>query len=179
LAFSLMLGAGCTTASTVQTVQFLENTSIDTAVSSANWVPDTQGPWNGAIMQAVSTDGVNFSEGTLVMEQAGVPNLLRLQDGTLLLTYQYFSKESEDLFDVIAYSVSSDNGTTWSDTEAIEFENLPEPVKDNIHPMDPTMVQLTDGRLRLYFTYHAKGEKNAVLFSATTSTADVDSKFIV
>ncbi len=143
------------------------------------WTPDTKGPWDGALYLSSSEDGLSFSGKELVLERAGVPNLLKLQSGDLVLTYQYFSDKDPDLFDVIAYALSTDNGTTWSSTETIDIDNLPEGLGENLHPMDPTLVQLEDGRLRLYFTYHAKGNKTAVLYSGTTPDSNIDSTFTV
>lgn len=140
---------------------------------------DGKGPENGSISLATSSDGLNFEYKELVLEKAGVPNLLQLQSGELVLSYQYFSDTDEDMFDVIAYSVSEDSGATWSEPELVDFGNLPEPLDEAKAPMDPTLVQLEDGRLRMYFTYHAKGNKTAVLYSATTDDDKIDSTFIV
>lgn len=142
-------------------------------------VLDGKGPWNGVISLATSTDGLNFEYKEQVFEKAGVPNLLQLQSGELVLTYQYFSDTDEDMFDVIAYSVSEDSGATWSEPEIVDFGNLPEPLDEAKAPMDPTLVQLEDGRLRIYFTYHAKENKTAVLYSATTDDDDIESTFTV
>ncbi len=138
-----------------------------------------KGPQNGSISLATSSDGLNFEYKELVLEKAGVPNLLQLQSGELVLSYQYFSDTDEDMFDVIAYSVSEDSGATWSEPELVDFGNLPEPLDEAKAPMDPTLVQLEDGRLRMYFTYHAKGNKTAVLYSATTDDDKIDSTFTV
>lgn len=157
-----------------------------TACSSENivtqspdtWTPTTKGPWDGEIHMATSSDGLTFDEKGLILERAGVPNLLKLQNNDLILTYQYFSDSSEAMFGIIAYSVSKDNGTTWSEPKAINFENLPDPLDSAKVPMDPTLVQLKDGRLRLYFTYHAKGNQRAALYSTTTADANIDSTFV-
>ncbi len=138
-----------------------------------------KGPWDGVLYLSTSEDGIYFEGKELVLERAGVPNLLKLQSGELVLTYQYFSDKDEDLFDVIAYSISTDNGATWTAAQAVNYENLPEPLDDGKVPMDPTLVQLEDGRLRLYFTYHAKGKETAVLYSATTEDEGISSPFIV
>lgn len=146
---------------------------------ASSLIPDTKGPWDGAIYMASSEDGLNFDGKTLLFEQAGVPNLLKLQNDDLVLTYQYFSSESKDMFDVIAYSYSDDNGENWTETKAVKIEGLPSPQEIGRVPMDPTLVQLEDGRLRLYFTFHAKGNKSAALYSATASDSNIDSIFSV
>jgi hypothetical protein len=146
---------------------------------SGSLIPDTKGPWDGTIYMASSEDGLNFEGKTLLFEQAGVPNLLKLQNNDLVLTYQYFSGESKDMFDVIAYSYSDDNGENWTEPKAVKIEGLPSPEAAGRVPMDPTLVQLEDGRLRLYFTFHAKGNKSAALYSATASDSNIDSIFSV
>lgn len=141
--------------------------------------PEEKGPWDGAIYSATSSDGINFSGKVLLFERSGVPNLLKLQNGDMVLLYQYFSNTDENLFDTIAYSISKNSGLTWTDTTAINFENLPDPQNPRLKPMDPAIVQLEDGRLRLYFTYHTTGSKTPALYSATTSDDNITSSFIV
>lgn len=150
-----------------------------TPTEKGSWVPETRGPWDSTIYSTTSDDGLTFTGKTLVIENAGVPNLLRLTNGDLVLTYQYFSMTAQDMFDLIAYSVSDDDGKTWSAPKAIEFSGLPESLGGNKIPMDPTLVQQDDGSLRLYFTYHKEGTRNAALYSAATTSDDVSSAFIV
>lgn len=175
----LFLGASCSTPTTTtntNTVVINNNTTNTTG----DWVPDKQGPWDGSIQTATSTDGLNFTAtGDVLSEQAGVPNLLQLADGTLVLLYQYFSFVNEAEFDVIAYSTSSDNGSTWSDRAILQFSGLPTPIDADKKPMDPTLVQLPDGRLRLYFTFHAQGNIKPALYSATTADDQLSSTFVV
>lgn len=128
---------------------------------------------------ATSENGLMFEEQKELFDRAGVPNLLKLENGNLVLTYQYFSDSSKDMFDVIAYSISEDSGETWTETEAVKIEGSPSPLTDGKVPMDPTLVQLEDGRLRLYFTYHAKGNKTAALYSATAEDDNISSTFTV
>ncbi len=174
-----LLGAGCTNPSTTPNDVQVTISNESNQAEVTDWYPTTQGPWDGAIHIATSTDGLNFQQGGVLLEQAGVPNLLRLADGTLILTYQYFSPDSESLFDVIAYSVSNDNGTHWSTTIPVALAGLPTGLDSKKHPMDPTLVQLADGRLRLYFTYHAQGNKTAALYTATAPDDKIDSIFQV
>lgn len=158
----------------------LLNLSSCKTQETEDWTaPTSQGPWDGSISMATSEDGVYFEKQKVLFERSGVPNLLKLESGDLILTYQYFSDNSKDMFDVIAYSVSDDNGETWSDTKAIEFEGVPSPAHPGKVPMDPSLVQLEDGRLRIYFTYHAEGNKSAALYSATTDDEQIDSIFTV
>lgn len=163
LSLLLLTGAGCATSS-----------------QQGSWVPKTQGPWDGSLFIATSEDGLEFTEGKEILTEAGVPNLLRKSNGDIVLTYQYFSSTNEDLFDQIAYSISSDEGETWSEPETIAFEGLPEPLDAAKKPMDPTLVKTENGNgFALYFTYHAKGAKNADLYVALSSSEDLTQPFIV
>ena len=156
-------------------------TSAEPSVGAAapgSWIPDTKGPWDGSIYLATSTDGLTFTGRTLVLKAAGVPNLQRLPDGTLVLLYQYFSSTDQTMFDQIAYSTSSDSGKTWTDPAAVNITNLPTSIDGKKKPMDPTLVQLTDGSLRLYFTYHVKGNQTAALYEATAADGKISSAFV-
>lgn len=153
--------------------------ALSTPTVPGSWIPDTKGPWDGAIYQATSADGLTFAGKTRVLESAGVPSLLRLPSGELILTYQYFSAESESMFDVIAYSTSTDDGATWSETKGITFSGLPAPAAAKLMPMDPALVRAEDGSLRLYFTYHAKGSKWPEMYSAVAADGNIGSTFVV
>ncbi len=161
----------------------------ETAAPSQNGLPqgqqqtenadsDEKGPWSDSLYMATSSDGLTFTEGTFVLEHASVSNLLLTSSGQLILIYQFFSPEDESMFDIIAYSLSEDNGKTWSSPVAVTFENLPEPIDSGKVPMDPTLVETENGALRLYFTYHEKGAKTATLYSATAADGKVTSSFV-
>lgn len=184
----IILGASCSstvtnTNTSVNAVVPTRNLNTNSTVSTAevgSWVPDRTGPWDGSISAVTSTDGLNFSAtATTISTEAGVPNLVKLSDGTIVLTYQFFSLTNEDEFDVIAYQTSDDDGNTWSDRGLIAFDDLPGAIDANKQPMDPTLVQLEDGRLRLYFTYHEQGKAHPALYSATTEDDQITSTFIV
>lgn len=182
----IVLGFGCSSsgATTARTTYpstssgSSTTTTVTTTTETGSWIPNTKGPWDGSINAATSTDGMTFTGKTLVIDAAGVPNLLLLADGTLVLTYQYFSSTDQTMFDQIAYSTSTDNGKTWTDPAAVNITSLPTPIDTNKKPMDPTLVQLTDGSLRLYFTYHAKGNKTAALYEATAADGKIGSAFV-
>lgn len=161
----------------VETTESVESTESTKIPMEDTWTPDAKGPWDGSLYFSSSEDGLDFSGKELVLERAGVPSLLKLQNGDLVLVYQYFSNTDPEFFDIIAYSVSADDGATWTATEPISIENLPEGLDEDKKPMDPTLVQLEDGRLRLYFTFHAKGKKTAALYSATTTDDNISSTF--
>ena len=132
------------------------------------WVPDQPGPWDGAMHIATSSDGLQFTPGELFLDHAGVPCLTRTTDHVLIATYQYFSFENEAEFGYMAYSVSTDEGTSWSDPEVISLEGLP--AYGNALPVDPALVQLDDGDLRLYFTLHAQGDQHTHVAAARAAS---------
>lgn len=177
LAFFL-LGAGCQSETSNNEITPVADANTS-ATDDTPTIPTEPGPWDGSIYATASTDGLTFTGKSLVLERAGVPNLLRLENGNLILTYQYFSDQSSELFNVIAYSISTDEGETWSDPAAIKLSGLAEPFASGFTAMDPTLVQLEDGRLRIYFTYHATGRRAAELYSATAPDSEISSTFEV
>ena len=116
-------------------------------------------------MMAGSEDGLNFGEEALYLEHAEVPHLLRTSTGQLIATYQFFSFEDEALFGIMAYSTSNDDGNTWEGPFSIVYQNVP-PLQGESKLVDPCLVELADETLRLYFTIHPKGFKNAHSASA-------------
>ncbi len=163
------------------TEQSLDIDSTSESSSSEQWWPDSNGAWSGNLILAYSDDGLTFTEGERLIQYGGVPNLLYTSKGQLIATYQYFSREDESLYDVIAYSVSEDEGETWSDPQKINFEELPEgrtTATSTTKPMDPTLVETEDGGLRLYFTYHGLKDEYARLASVYSEDGDISSSFV-
>lgn len=133
------------------------------------------GPWEGDLYIAYSEDGLTFENEKLFLPHAGVPHILQISDGDLIATFQYFSFVNEELFDVIAYVISKDNGKSWSDIKAIKFDGLSK-TKDSPNPVDPTLMEIEDGTFRLYYTYHAIGEKYPQFYSAVADS--IEGKFV-
>ena len=135
------------------------------------WIPANVGggtPWFDDLQIATSGDGLNFDNNRLFLPHAGVGNLLLTRNNILIASFQYFSYTNEELFDRIAYAVSEDFGRTWSPVRPMNIE-VPDP---GPHPVDPTLVQLSDGGFRLYFTFHQRGDEFPQLFSAQSDTID-------
>ncbi|MBT4604199.1 exo-alpha-sialidase [archaeon] len=131
---------------------------------------DTSKPWFSQVNIATSTDGITFIEQGMLTKQAGVANLLKTKDNELIAIYQYFDPFIKENFDQIAYQISTDNGQTWSERGFIQYEELPyKPKPGRPSPVDPDLVQLEDGSLRLYFTYPQPGYEYAFM---AVSTAD-------
>lgn len=144
-------------------------------ISKPGWAANFQGnnpPWEGSIYLAESEDGMSFTNEKLFVDHAGVPNLLLTGDNKLIAAFQYFSYEVEELFGFIAYTVSEDFGETWSPVKNIKFEGIQIDDKGGQTPVDPTLVELENGSLRLYFTYHVPGKQYPELYSAISESVD-------
>jgi hypothetical protein len=98
-----------------------------------------------------------------------VPALLRTEEGELIATFQYFSYEREDEFGFMAYSTSEDGGESWTAPQVIDVSGLPLLAGDS-KAVDPALVQLADGDLRLYFTVHAQGDPHTHVAAARASS---------
>lgn len=130
-----------------------------------SWIPADAGggtPWYDDLCIVSSSDGIHFEGDRLFLPHAGVGHLLLTRDHELIATFQYFSYTNRALFDKIAYTVSVDSGQSWSPVRPVDIE-LPMP---GPNPVDPTLVELPDGSLRLYFTFHQHGDEYPQLFSA-------------
>lgn len=142
-----------------------------------SWIKDFpmkegEGPWYQSLYIAVSQDGLNFTGEKMFLPHSGVANLILTSDNRLVATFQYFSYINEDMFDVIAYTVSDDYGSTWSSVKPVNISGLGK----GPNPVDPTLVQLDDETFRLYFTYHKHGDKYPQLFSARGDS--IESEFV-
>lgn len=133
-------------------------------------------PTTQSLYLASSSDGLTFTNEKLLLERAGVGHLMVDKNGRLILTFQYFSAEDEEMFDVIAYMISEDNGKTWSALQKLEIEGLPEPIGYNT-AVDPTLIKLSDDSLRLYFTYQSKDQQYPTLVAARNADGLVEGVF--
>lgn len=105
------------------------------------------GPWNNDLEISYSTDGVNFNSTKVLVEGGGVPTMTRLNNGTLVLIFQWFP--DTEWFDYPAAMTSTDNGQTWTDPTPIVLKNYPAAYSN---PFDPTLVVTEEGTVRMYFT---------------------------
>ena len=144
-------------------------TDVPTWITNDPMLPEN-GPWYGSLKIATSEDGLEFENEKHFLDHAGVPDLLLTEDDILVAVFQYFSFVDEEMFDKIAYATSEDFGETWSEIKLVRFSNL----KGGHNAVDPTLVQLDDGRFRLYFTYHEHGQMYPQLFSAVSDTLEGD-----
>ncbi len=125
------------------------------------------GPWNRDLWVAYSGDGLSFGGASRFMERAGVPCVIRDSTDRLIAVFQWFPFDDADAFDQVAVAFSDDAGTTWTAPTRMIFSGLPE---DLMRPFDPTLVQLEDGRYRLYFTSNERtGGGRPAIYSAVSS----------
>jgi hypothetical protein len=157
-----------------------ENTSLEADVvykiddtPRPSWMPldpNMQNPpENGKIYLAKSEDGLTFTDEKMFVHRAGVPDILLTSDNRLIAVFQYFSFQYQELSGKIAYTVSDDFGETWSSVKRVLIQGLQ---TGGAVPVDPTLVELEDGSLRLYFTYHPPGQQYPGPHSAFSDSID-------
>ncbi len=103
----------------------------------------SSGPREHRVHRATSTDGLTWTfDDDPIVEQASVPDLLMASNGDLLLVFVDASDPPESA----AIMRSTDDGETF---ERVDFsiEGLPADTR----VLDPNLVLLPDGRLRLYY----------------------------
>jgi hypothetical protein len=103
-------------------------------------------PFSDQVFYAFSQDGLTWSGDTLLAEKASVPDVIRTSDGTLWVYWVDFSFMDGPDMEQIGVALSQDNGQTWERLENIVFSGL-----GKIVPVDPDVIELPDGRLRMYF----------------------------
>jgi hypothetical protein len=112
-------------------------------------------PRNHQIHVATSADGLTWEETQApVMRMASVPDIIELSGkgsagaaGTLVIYTVDFRNVEEPGRERIARLVSTDGGKTWDEPRPIAIEGK----TTRWAAVDPSVVQLEDGRLRLYF----------------------------
>ncbi len=175
LASVAVLGlVGCTTNTVVDTADTNVNVSSDElAVTTADLSkPDFQptagkldlpgeDPADKRLMLATSTDGIQFtSTDQIIADQANVPNILTLTDGTIYLYYAGWTVGTKN--NTMAVAISQDNGITWVH-KYVTIDG-----KDS-KGGDPDLVLLDDGTFRMYYTGQDIGAETSVIFYADSS----------
>jgi hypothetical protein len=111
---------------------------------------------------ATSTDGLTWGQGTLLAEKASVPEVLRAK-GVLWAYWVDFTAMTGPNMEKIGVAKSAD-GKTWEKLGNVKFANLGSKV-----PVDPDVVELEDGRFRLYFYDIAVQQGDHPIYSAISS----------
>lgn len=116
--------------------------------------PRPSGPFNDQVHGAVSRDGLNFEflPGPF-FKKASVPDVLELtkdsklgKAGTLLLYFVDFSRVTGPGTEGISVATSID-GINWSEAQQVIIEEK----LNRGAAVDPSVVELPDGRIRMYF----------------------------
>ncbi len=102
----------------------------------------------------VSSNGKNWQPGNFVAKEASVPDIIQLEKDSgnfkrsdLLIYFVDFSNFNFPVMENLGLVVSQDNGKTWDNKTIVNLANKP----NKGAAVDPSVVQLDDGRLRLYF----------------------------
>lgn len=106
-------------------------------------IPDPEGPAFHQVLIARSSDGLTWqTDNRVILDQASVPEGLRLADGRWLI----YAVDGTALGGPgLMYAESKDEGKTWTCG------------KINVQGADPDVVLLPDGRIRLYFVEFPSG----------------------
>lgn len=116
---------------------------FDQPAVTADPFNDPGGPFFHQVWKAVSKDGLNFAkEGGVVFDKASVPDIIRLPSGRLIIYAVDGALRSRS---GLMVAISDDNGMTW------QQGSLQMTRPGSFGGADPEVVQLSDGRLRLYF----------------------------
>ena len=99
--------------------------------------------------------GETWIQSETLAEAASVPNLMLLHSdvgdfnaGTLFMHFVDASEMNQPGEERIAFISSADDGSTWDEERTIiNINNVPK----GAIPVDPSLVQLEDGRMRIYF----------------------------
>lgn len=95
-----------------------------------------------------SDDPTSFLDSTvLVFDQGSVPEAVLLNNGELRMYFPSFKNFSQAGDEKIMAAKSVDNGKTWQELGLITITNA----LVGVTAVDPSLVQLADGRLRMYF----------------------------
>ncbi len=176
LAVIIFLGVGCASAPPpVDLVQppLVEPPQIPSQ-QTFDPLSNPQGIYYHAVYFASSQDGESWQVGDLsIAEHASVPDLTVLQEsvgsikaGTLVSYFVDSAPLGEGQDEAVSFITSTDNGVTWSERTQIHLDQ-------ELLPVDPSVVQLEDGRLRMHFfdfsSTRVIGEKGPFIFYSAIS----------
>jgi hypothetical protein len=133
--------------------------------------PGGTGPAPGGQPQAfkdqtyftTSSDGLTWAEGTLLAEKASVPEVIYTTQGVYWAYWVDFTDVSGPGTEDIGVARSAD-GVTWEKLGTVNFGDL-----GGMTPVDPDVIELPDGRLRMYFYDIAGPQGQNSIYSAVSS----------
>jgi len=117
------------------------------------------GPWAVRAVLRTSTDGVTFTGEETIMDQAGVPNLLSTSSGALYAYYQDWANGN-----IMGVAVRRSGSSSW-DRYKVSISGI-NTAPGGANGVDPSAVELSDGRIRLFWMQRLNGNR---IYSATSS----------
>ena len=121
--------------------------------------PNQGGPWATRLVVRTSSDGLTFTGRDVLMDQGGVPNLLATSSGSL---YAYFQDWANG--NIMSVAVKAPGAATWQyyKTSITGINAAP----GGANGVDPSAVELSDGRIRLFWMQRLNGNR---IYSATST----------
>ncbi|RYD93645.1 MAG: exo-alpha-sialidase, partial [Sphingobacteriales bacterium] len=114
---------------------------------------DIQNYWDNIAVRRSTDNGLTWSEAVIVVADDhpsyygfANPEILVMQNGWLMLSYNGKGKPDENLYSNIQVKISKDKGLTW-DAPVIAARG---------RSWEPAMVQLPDGEIQLFYSSEAK-----------------------
>ena len=131
------------------------------------------GPWVVRVVLRTSSDGLSFSGGETLMDQAGVPNLLVTSKGD---TYAYYQDWANG--NTMGVAIQRAGSKSWKryKLHVSGFNIAP----GGANGVDPSAVELPNGQIRvfwmqgasnIYSATSAKGKGNGIIFKFDGKTA--------
>ena len=151
----LVFGVGCVSNDGVEVQDFQENQEGNRG-NNNNTLAEKQ-PLSGSPywhdIRFITSKEENWNDGiNVIFEHGSVPDAIVLNKdvgdfkaGTLMTIFVYFEKEESEI-EEIGMLYSEDNGKTWSDIIILVIDGAEGHV-----PVDPSIIQLEDGSLVLYY----------------------------
>ena len=140
---------------------------FDNPPAKADSFGDKKGPFYHQIFMATSPDGLNFTKGELLFDQASVPDIIRLPSGRLLAYMVDGARRSKS---GIMVALSDDNGKSW-DQGSVQIKT---PEGKQVMGADPEIILLKDSRLRLYTLFGPKPEPGKIQINWVQSAISSD-----
>lgn len=110
-----------------------------------------------------SSDGLTWSQATLLAEKASVPEVIYTSQGVYWAYWVDFSDASGPGTEDIGVARSTD-GVHWEKLGLVDFGDI-----GAIVPVDPDVMELPDGRLRMYFYDISQTQGEHPIYSAVSS----------
>ncbi len=130
--------------------------------------PNGSGTWNNQLWMAEGPDGLNFGRPRHFTASAASPSLIKDAKGRLIAAFQWYPKDERNGYEQIGIRISTDDGKTWTETQAAQFKGHP---SEHARPRNPTLALLDDGRIRLYYRGSAPTGGGSATWSAISRDA--------